>query len=106
MNVAAIDCEKQKDLCKNYEVQSVPTFKIFLEDRSKNPLSFRTAITIPNLERETITKLENHVIKVGNKNIADLRERAIKENKHIFIVYPTKKSTSPMFMSISTVRHL
>lgn len=103
LNVAAIDCGKQKKMCTEYKVDRVPTLKIFLEDKSKGPVEFRNRITLQNLEKEVIPRLENHVIKVGHSNVEELKKRAKQENKHIFLVYPTKRSTSPIFMSLSTV---
>lgn len=103
LNVAAIDCDKQKEVCSSYGIRSVPTLKVFLEDLKKSPEEFRTQINLQNLEKEVLNKLENHVIKVGQRNIEELRNRALKENLHIFIVYPTRKQTSPIFMSLSTV---
>lgn len=81
----------------------MPTLKIFLEDKAREPVEFRITINVQSLEREVISKLQNHMIKAGSRNIEQLKERALKENKHIFLVYPTKRSTSPIFMSLSTV---
>lgn len=103
LNVASVDCDKLKEVCSSYGIRSVPTLKIFLEDKSRGPLEFRSIISVQNLEREVIPKLQNHMIKAGSRNIEELKQRALKENKHIFIVYPTKRTTSPIFMSLSTL---
>ena len=103
LNVVAVDCDKEREVCSSYGIRSVPTLKIFLEDLKKAPEEYRTQITLQNLERDVLSKLENHVIKVGQRNIEELRNKALKQNMHIFIVYPTRRQTSPIFMSLSTV---
>ncbi len=103
MNVVAINCEKVKSVCREFSIRSVPTIRIFPEDKSKETYDVKGHIDIHNLEKETIMRLENHLIKVGKRNYKSYKDRAIAENKHIFILYPTKKTSSPLFMSLSTV---
>lgn len=103
MTVIAMNCEKNKPICKTFDIKSLPIIRIYPEDKSQEPSDFRGQINVPNLERVTIEKMENHIIKVGQRNYQALRDRALSENKHIFILYPTKRSSSPLFMSLSTV---
>lgn len=103
MNVIGVDCKKQKDICSSHGVKSVPLFRVYPQDKSKATVDFKGKISIPMLEQQTINRLENFVVKVGQRSIAGLKERALKESKQLFIIFPTKQSTSPMFMSLSTV---
>ena len=101
----SLECSKklEKFCIETFKITKAPTIRIYLEDKSK-PFVENRKISMANLEREVISRLESHIVKVGKSSLASIRETAIRESKQVFIVYPTKKSTSPLFMSLSTVR--
>lgn len=47
--------------------------------------------------------MENFVRKVSRSNYQRLRQEALESSKQMFIVYPTKSQTSPIFKSLSSV---
>ena len=100
-----MECTKsQEELCVNeFKIKTVPTIRIYLEDISKNFIDYRNKITLQLLEKEVMPILENNLIKVGSRNIDIVKERALKENKQIFIIYPSKRVSSPLLKSLSTL---
>lgn len=103
INVASVDCDKARDVCESFEIRSVPTLIVYPENLSKPTFDVKGRISMALLEKETIPRMENYVRKVGRRTYDNFRKEALEASKQMFIVFPTKSQTSPIFKSLSSV---
>lgn len=101
-----MDCSAYRQQCLDFGVRSVPKIKIYKEDKKQPESELRGSISMRNIEKNALSALENNVQLGTESKYAGLKQRALVENKHLFIIFPsTKKTTSALFMSLSTVNY-
>jgi hypothetical protein len=98
IGAGAINCHDEEELCEEYEVYSTPTFKLFSEF-SETGTVFNGKKTWKALAARATSMMMDFVRSVGPSNYDSFVSEAPNKNK--MLLFTDKKSTSPLFKSLS-----
>ena len=99
IEVAAIDCHEDEELCEEFGVYSNPEIKIFTEKANDDGEIFRGKKEWKSIMSAANRKMQNFVSIVTSDNYESFIERDQSKNK--VILFTERKSTAPLFKSLS-----
>lgn len=99
IGVGAINCNDDEELCEEYSVYSTPTIKIFTENDSDQGTVYTGKKTWKAISARAANLMMNFVRIVGPSNYESFVSDSASKNK--ILLFTDKKSTSPLFKSLS-----
>lgn len=99
LQVAAVNCRQQRDVCSGASITTFPALRWFSEDKAANPEVFEGAITAKLLGKWASAMMPDHTTVVDDKH--KLRQWLDNAKGPTVLLFTDKSSTPPMWKALS-----
>mmetsp|Transcript_780 Transcript_780/g.1389 ORF Transcript_780/g.1389 Transcript_780/m.1389 type:complete len:380 (+) Transcript_780:703-1842(+) len=99
LQIGAIDCHDEEELCEEFSVYDTPLIKIFTENAADDGEKFTGKKTWQKISGAAANKMQNFVRVVNEDNYEQFLEEEPSKNKILY--FTERKSTAPLFKSLS-----
>ncbi|CEL99775.1 unnamed protein product [Vitrella brassicaformis CCMP3155] len=97
--VAAVNCEKHRDVCEEMQVTGYPTVYLFPEDKEKPPVVYEGERTSAAIGHWLSRRLPSHSTTLTTKNINDFINSDSSLAK--VVLFTDKKAVPPLFKALA-----
>jgi len=100
IDVGAIDCLKEEELCEEFSVYQVPTIMIFTENFADDGEKYTGKMEANAIMNAAAKKMQSFVSMVSADNYESFTERE-RATKHKILLFTEKKATPTIYKALS-----
>ncbi|EGC37803.1 hypothetical protein DICPUDRAFT_76580 [Dictyostelium purpureum] len=100
VKIAAINCDEEKELCGQYQIQGFPTLKFFATQKNgkKQPEDYQGGRTASAIVKFALSKLPNYSTKVTEDNLSKFLTSTPSAKA---LLFTSKSTTSDLYKALS-----